>query len=547
MVDKLPIIYIRGYGGPTAGINTAVEDPFYGFNGGSTHIRVAGDGDPAFYQFEGPLIRLIGDEGYRVYVHGSQESMLDNPDVDLSKDPSIWIHRFYDQAATTFSAPPHENLAERLLDRVRQKVTAVGFNIEDAARDLYTLVQKVISRTTKPGQDPTKVFLVAHSMGGLIARCMIQKICEEPGNKHATELVARFFTYGTPHGGIRSAGGIAQWVEETFGPAGSNIFAPELMQGYLDPGKKFGDVCDPNWDPQEIKPAVFPVDDIFCLIGTDPADYGWASRTAMGPQTDGLVHIDNAYVRGAHRAYVHRSHSGPYGEVNSEEGYQNLRRFLFGRWAVLALLVDASLPADASASWQLDMRLSIRGLSVVMSEQLAEHWCPIMLNAPAGQPDPLASADGVPLAGTFLLDPADPDNLIPGVGGRMRYTLTLRLFNVPVSGGVFNFSNSLEQVPYWQDWLIIDVDPALGADGTQGPLTAYAAWGSLVPGFSGSTSSLDLQLPPEQGGQPLTFTPRPGVLESDVLLPAAANSKGILGGQAKIRISVRSRQEPATT
>ncbi len=46
------------------------------------------------------------------------------------------------------------------------------------------------------------------------------------------------------------------------------------------------------------------------MIGTDPADYGWASRTAMGPQSDGLANIDNAYVRGAHRAYVHRSHSG---------------------------------------------------------------------------------------------------------------------------------------------------------------------------------------------------------------------------------------------
>jgi pimeloyl-ACP methyl ester carboxylesterase len=541
MVAKLPIIYIRGFGGPTAGINTAVEDPFYGFNGGSTHIRVDGDGDPEFYQFEGPLVRLIGDEGYRVYVHGSQEAVLDNPAVDLSADPSIWIHRFYDQAATTFSAPPHENLAERLLDRVRQKVTAPGFNIEQAAQDLYTLVKKVISRTTPTGQPPTKVFLVAHSMGGLIARCMIQKICETGNNTRATDLVAKLYTYATPHGGIRSTGAIAQWVEESFGPAGSNIFAPELMQGYLSPGKQFGQVCDKGWDPQVIDPPVFPVDDIFCLIGTDPTDYGWASRTAMGPQTDGLVHIDNAYVRGAHRAYVHRSHSGPYGEVNSEEGYQNLRRFLFGRWAVLALLVDASLPPDPAASWQLDMRMSIRGLSVVMSEQLAEHWCPIMLSAPTGQP-PLAQEGGLPLAGTFLLDPADPDNLIPGANGRMRYTLTLRLFKVPVPGGIFNFSNSLEQVPYWQDWLIVDVDPALGPGGTQGRLGAYAAWGSLIPGASLNPDPLDQQLPPEQGGQDLQFTKdADGSLQADVTLPPSAVSQHILGGQAKIRIKVRAR------
>ena len=79
----------------------------------------------------------------------------------------------------------------------------------------------------------------------------------------------------------------------------------------------------------------------------------------MGPQTDGLVHIDNAYVRGAHRAYVHRSHSGPYGEVNSEEGYQNLRRFLFGRWAVSAALAElphSSGERGSPGSWTCGFR-----------------------------------------------------------------------------------------------------------------------------------------------------------------------------------------------
>ena len=49
----------------------------------------------------------------------------------------------------------------------------------------------------------------------------------------------------------------------------------------------------------------------------------------------------------APRAYVHRSHSGHYGIVNSEEGYQNLRRFLFGDIRVDAVLEveDITLPA----------------------------------------------------------------------------------------------------------------------------------------------------------------------------------------------------------
>ena len=31
-MDRLPIIYVRGYAGPTAGIDAQVDDPFYGFN-----------------------------------------------------------------------------------------------------------------------------------------------------------------------------------------------------------------------------------------------------------------------------------------------------------------------------------------------------------------------------------------------------------------------------------------------------------------------------------------------------------------------------------
>jgi hypothetical protein len=46
--------------------------------------------------------------------------------------------------------------------------------------------------------------------------------------------------------------------------------------------------------------------------------------------SDGLVRISSAVVRKTPRAFVHRSHSGHYGIVNSESGYQNLSRFLFG-------------------------------------------------------------------------------------------------------------------------------------------------------------------------------------------------------------------------
>ena len=71
-MDRLPVIYVRGYAGTTSGIDAQVDDPFYGFNRGSTHVRVDGDGDPSYYQFEGPMLRLMIDENYQLLVHGDQ-------------------------------------------------------------------------------------------------------------------------------------------------------------------------------------------------------------------------------------------------------------------------------------------------------------------------------------------------------------------------------------------------------------------------------------------------------------------------------------------
>ena len=76
-MDRLPVIYVRGYAGTTAGIDAQVDDPFYGFNRGSTHVRVDGDGDPSYYQFEGPMLRLMIDEKYQLLVNGDQGRYLE--------------------------------------------------------------------------------------------------------------------------------------------------------------------------------------------------------------------------------------------------------------------------------------------------------------------------------------------------------------------------------------------------------------------------------------------------------------------------------------
>ncbi|MGY1933576.1 esterase/lipase family protein [Nocardia gipuzkoensis] len=556
-MKHLPIIYIRGYAGATSGIDSQVDDPFYGFNEGATHIRVGGDGDPMFYQFEGPMLRLMIDEGYKLLVQGDQRTYLENAEDDGLDAASIWVYRFYDQAATTFAAPRRQNTWQRLQRRFR----ADGFDLEEAAEGLYDLIELVLRKTESPGgsADSKKVILVAHSMGGLVARCMMQKVCRTPDARNdpdhekprrkANEIVDKFFTYGTPHGGIVFQSNALNWFEEVVGPAGSDIFAPEKMYGYLTPEASFGDTPpqDEEWDPRALPESVLDVDDVFCLVGTDPKDYG-PSKMVVGPKSDGLVCIENAYVRGAHRAFVYKSHSGRYGEVNSEEGYQNLRRFLFARWQVRVDFTGLptypvhmdELPAEERwPIWQADVRLSVRGLPVIISEQRTDQYCPIQLNEELkrNRADNLDTPDRpVPLLTTFLFDPADlhsprDKKVAEQHGGRARYSITLRVGKLIERERGFEFADHMEQVFDWADSLIVDVGPEDSGEGLQ----AWMAWNTEI---NGAIDDFD----------PIAKFPiRPtsidgGQWKCQVALPYAARKLPIFGDAAALDITITDRK-----
>ncbi|WP_107054504.1 esterase/lipase family protein [Streptomyces sp. NRRL S-350] len=460
-VARLPLIYVRGFAGGTAGIDKQVDDPFYGFNDGSTHIRVGGDGNAQYYQFESPLLRLFAEDGYHPLVAGDPKAYLRSCEAASVDPATVWIHRFYDASADTFSKG------------------AADFDIEAAARDLYELVRLVREKT---GSD--KVDLIAHSMGGLVCRSMLQKWSYDSfGDFHPTipgkDLVDRLFTYGTPHGGITFAvgGGLLDEFMEDLGPVGSDIFSPEKMYGYLVPGVAYGTEAPEGWQPDRIPPEAFDPDRVFCVIGTDPGDYGPA-RKVVGPQSDGLVTIRNACVEGAHRAYVHRSHSGRYGLVNSEEGYQNLRRFLFGRKRVaieLAGLEPGPPDVDGRRTFrQAEVQLSVRGLPVVLHQQLAAHYCPVGLEpGPDGAP--------VPLTTVFLLDPltVPADGTDAPVSLPSRYALHLRVSRLAEEHGLLFWRDHLAQTADWDDTLIVDVGHE--SDDPKGELRLWAVWNSQLP------------------------------------------------------------------
>lgn len=491
----LPIIYIRGFAGGTAGINSAVDDPFYGFNAGSTHIRVGANGTPRFYQFESPLLRLLFDHGYRLEVRGSQAEVLTSAGENTLPARTIWIYRFYDANSDTFGVEPQP------------------YRIEDAAKGLCDFIQLVLAKTA----DADQVYLVAHSMGGLVCRSAIQRFMSTLPPPFP---VSKVVTYATPHGGIdiELGGPIGDWIIDTFGPDGSDIFKERRMRQYLLPDGWKSD--NDAWDPRVPDPSPLPANRYLSLVGTNPEDYdvaaGWSAR-AVGVKSDGLVQIRNAYVKGSNRAYVHRSHSGRYGIVNSEEGYQNLQRFLFGNLKITLWLTGLNLSNSGGTIWQADVTLAIRGVPVLLHHQSTAHHCPVMLNDEAAGRDTADSP--VPLVTTFLL---------PKPGTR-RYALNLRVLAVRETRNLFIFTSHLEQIADWEDSLIVDI--ASGPDGQV--QAARWQWNSTLAGAIADADELS---------HPLAWTPA----EDDT--PAArhwlagidlpATAKPILGMSGGLRMDI---------
>jgi hypothetical protein len=362
-----PIVYVRGFAATQGEIEETVADPYMGFNIGSTKARVAWTGDVRRFYFESPLVRLMSDHQYEdVFVDGDDLIAMEHERHPVPYR-CIVIYRYYDEASKDFgegATPPIEHFAKglsSLILRLRDKVCANTKNGVTAA--------------------DFRVHLVAHSMGGLVCRAFLQN--PTFGHQDARAAVDKVFTYATPHNGIdlRIVRNVPGWV--TFGDVDN--FNRKRMADYLRLPKSDDVSVVHNFPPERI----------FNLVGTNSRDYavaGGLSAWAVGEASDGLVRIENATTHGpgangqdvtSPRAFVHRSHSGHYGIVNSEEGYQNLTRFLFGGLRVDGMLDvdDITLPVEVQklfeagknvkASYQFEVAVSIRGCQWQMTRREA--------------------------------------------------------------------------------------------------------------------------------------------------------------------------------
>src|SRR5271166_693326 len=383
-----PIVYVRGYAMTAAEREQVFHDAYYGFAATSVEKRQAPK--PRYFEadiFEGQLIRLLKEHGY---ADATNQGLA----ACATPERSIWISRFYDQ------------------DFFQEKARA----IEDHAEDLCTLIlDEIPRRLTDCGVDCSnyQVILVAHSMGGLVCRAMLQKTLPK-GDRTAKSVIHRLVTMATPHRGIE-LGAIPNLIQHEvlnlFDPFGASIFDETTMRQYLNLEKKDSE-GKYIYDVHSLGPADFPIERCLCMIGSDYQSYDIV-RKATGGFSDGLVKQDRAYLvsgarsertvpradnpepdypetRQAFYANVHRAHSGFRGIVNSYESYENLQRFLFGDVIFRLSLEEIELRTRQQPGFRdfydLEFTFSIRGTgSYLHRRQQTPCENAIRVNADGGQ------------------------------------------------------------------------------------------------------------------------------------------------------------------
>jgi pimeloyl-ACP methyl ester carboxylesterase len=378
-----PIVYVRGYAMTEGERDETAADPFCGFNLGSTVYRssIGRDVPPKKFIFESPLVRLGSEFGYAdVYEEGRDitDPEWKPPGTDDEGKPlegiparSVVVYRYYDAGSGLLGSGKASDI----------RVYAEGLSrLIARVRDLVVLREKI------PPAD-FRCHLVAHSMGGLVARAMLQNPQLDP--KQARGLVDKFFTYATPHNGIEVFGAnVPAWLNL----AEIDTFSRKEMAKYLKLESVFAAHGRVDYLPED----AFPLERTMCMIGTNRLDYQAAmglSRTFAGNGSDGLVKVANAGLWGVKKdgsvsgtaatAFCYRAHSGYFGIVNSEEAYQNLVRFLFGdvRVDIWIEVERVDLPAGlegqkVEALYQFELLARPRGKRWALSRRMAEEDSP---------------------------------------------------------------------------------------------------------------------------------------------------------------------------
>ncbi|MDB5840696.1 MAG: hypothetical protein JWQ23_2648 [Herminiimonas sp.] len=336
-----PIILIRGFGGLDVGDERKVA--YQGFNDGTVYPQKRGEN----YIYEGLILRFLKSQwgyqdGTNVVGYYSEETAYSPDDIppELSaldkrffsgdrvvldpamalhlvrtvKDPrrTLWVFRYYDLNDRNFDA--YGNALVRLIDFIRELAA--------------------LNNRPKP-----HVNIIAHSMGGLLARHAVQVAYPRLG-RQARDAINKIVTLGTPHQGV-SFQIIRNWLR----------IDPEQELEMFNPARQ----KDPG-DPMSFLNfhRHFPIDRLLTVVGTNYRSYALGSASALNRlfsvteefgtnynRSDGLVKQAHAQIPGAPRTFVHKCHGGFDSLVTSRESFEIAARFFFGNMRARLWLLDA--------------------------------------------------------------------------------------------------------------------------------------------------------------------------------------------------------------
>ena len=329
-----PLILIRGFGG--LNVDEEKKATYQGFNDGTVYPQKRGEN----YIYEGFILRFLKsswqyqDATNVVGYYGEKVGQNIPPiPVELQSLPAdfftdgklivdtamalhlvrnvknpnrtIWVFRYYD--LNDRKLVEYGKALARLIDFIR-----------------------ALAKLNKPEEPAPLVNIIAHSMGGLLVRQVIQQTYPNAVPElQASDFINKVVTLGTPHQGIAFQV-LQKWVGVD---AADEIehFSPKFQEdtshdtsfsqfGRFFPLDRLLTVVGTNYKTYDVGPASLG-NRLFSL----PGEYGMNYN-----RSDGLVKQAYAQIPGAPRTFVHKCHGGYDSLVTARESFEIATRFFFG-------------------------------------------------------------------------------------------------------------------------------------------------------------------------------------------------------------------------
>ncbi|GAB3253285.1 hypothetical protein GCM10027347_12990 [Larkinella harenae] len=344
--SPLPLILIRGFGG--LGVEDEKRIAYQGFNDGTVYPQKLGEN----YIYEGLILRFMKSNwqyqdatnvvGYYGNDLKANSRVTDYPELQGLDE------KFFSGSRIVIDPAMAVHLLKTTQDPLRTIWVFRYYDLDDRAFENYgkALVRLIdfiqaLATVKVPNGSKPKVNIIAHSMGGLIAREAVQRTYPKLG-KQADAYINKIVTLGTPHQGI-SFQVLKNWIR---------IDAENELE-------HFNPDFQANSNNQEAFTnfhRFFPLERLLTVVGTNYRTYSigpssWLNRVfsvrdefgANYNRSDGLVKQTFAQIPGAPRTFVHKCHGGFDSLVTSREAFEIATRFFFGNVRARLRMIDATI------------------------------------------------------------------------------------------------------------------------------------------------------------------------------------------------------------